>query len=206
MLADALTSLKKGYPILLFDSSGREGEVDYVVPASAVEPETIRTMRKDCGGLICLAIGWEFAQALELPYMVDLMSLGGDTSRGLIPEKTAYGDKPAFSLSVNHRRTFTGITDRDRSHTISEFARLKSKEELVENFYAPGHVHLLIAKDINKRRGHTELSIELSRRAGIAPSMVLCEMMGDDGNALSVEDAREYAKKEELMFVDGGLL
>ncbi|MBU0761988.1 MAG: 3,4-dihydroxy-2-butanone-4-phosphate synthase [Candidatus Altiarchaeota archaeon] len=205
MIGDALSSLRRGFPILLFDSSGREDEVDYVMPANAIKPETIRTMRKECGGLICLAISGEFAKTLDLPYMVELMSKD-DRVRGLIPERTAYGDKPAFSLSINHRSTYTGVTDNDRAFTIAEFAKLKTNEELVKSFYAPGHVHLLIAKRLSDRRGHTELSIELSNRACIAPAMVLCEMMGDDGTALSVSDAKTYAEKNRIQFVDGGQL
>ncbi len=199
-----LKRLGEGGAILLHDSSGRENEVDYVVPAWAVKPETIRTMRKDCGGLICLSIGGEFARKLDLPYMTDLMGLGADTVKSLIPKRTAYGDKPAFSLSVNHRRTYTGITDRDRALTITEFAKLGDKEELVESFYAPGHVHLLIAKSLKDRRGHTELSIELAKMAGITEAMVLCEMMGDDGNAMKKADAEAYAEKNGFLFADGG--
>ena len=140
--------------------------------ASSVTPKTIRTMRKDCGGLICLALGGSFAKALDLPYMTDLMGNGTETVRGLIPAKTAYGDKPAFSLSVNHRKTYTGVTDNDRALTIREFSKLKTKYELTKNFYAPWHVHLLIAKDLNMRRGHTELSVELAKRAEIGRAHV----------------------------------
>jgi len=132
------------------------------------------------------------------------MLKSNDIVRKLIPEKTAYGDKPAFSLSVNHRDTYTGVTDKDRALTIKEFAKVEAPEELAKNFYAPGHVHLLIAKTIKERRGHTELSTELARRAGLKETMVLCEMMGDNHNALSVEDAGKYAKKHGLVLLDGG--
>lgn len=206
MIESALNALKKGKPVLLYDSQGRENEVDYVVFAPYATPLAIRTMRKDCGGLICLALGGEIAKNLGLPYMSDLMMKGSDTVKSMVPKRTAYGDKPAFSLSVNHRDTYTGITDNDRSLTITAFAKLNSKEELAKNFYAPGHVHLLIAKDISQRRGHTELSVELAKRAGITQAMVLCEMMGDDGNALDVAGAKKYAEKNSLLFVDGGLL
>jgi len=199
----ALKELQKGRIILLHDSTESEDEVDLVAHASSTTPETIRTMRKDAGGLICLAIGRQFADDLSLPYMTDLMAKSNETVRKLIPERTAYGDKPAFSLSINHRDTYTGIPDKDRALTISEFARLGSADELAERFYAPGHVHLLIAKTLKERRGHTELSIELARRAGLKETMVLCEMLADDAGALSVEDARKYARKAGLEFVDG---
>jgi 3,4-dihydroxy 2-butanone 4-phosphate synthase len=136
--------------------------------------------------------------------MADLMGLSNDTVRAMIPKRTAYGDKPAFSLSINHRRTYTGITDNDRALTITEFAKMQDAKSLSDNFYAPGHVHLLIAKTLAQRRGHTELSTELARRGGLAPQMVLCEMLSDDHKALSLDGAAAYAKRHRLLLVDGG--
>lgn len=124
MIDKAIQELKKGSMILLHDSSGRENEVDMVVHASKVKPGTIQTMRKDGGGLICLAIGREIAEKLTLPYMTDLMGKSNETVKSLIPQRTAYGDKPAFSLSINHRDTYTGITDNDRALTITEFSKV----------------------------------------------------------------------------------
>ncbi|MBD3389008.1 MAG: 3,4-dihydroxy-2-butanone-4-phosphate synthase [Candidatus Altiarchaeales archaeon] len=206
MIEDAIKALKNGDMVLLHDASGREDEVDMVVHASAVKPETIRRMRKDGGGLICLALSKEKGESLDLPYMTELMIKSNDTVRNMIPVKTAYGDKPAFSLSVNHRDTYTGITDRDRALTITELERADSPDELAGNFYAPGHVHLLIARSIEERRGHTELSTELARRAGMTGAVVLCEMMADDGNAMSVEEAGRYAEDNGIILADGGML
>ena len=206
MLDEALKELKKGGMILLHDSSDRENEVDMVINGPSTTPETIRTMRKDAGGLICLAISKDIAQRLSLPYMTDLMSASNDTVRQLIPERTAYGDKPAFSLSINHRKTYTGITDNDRALTITEFSKTEDRRRLTEDFYAPGHIHLLIAKTLKERRGHTELSVELAKRGGLAQTMVLCEMMADDHKALSFEGAMSYAKVHGLLMVDGGEL
>jgi len=206
MLETALREVKAGRMILLHDSNGRENEVDMVINAAKTTAETIRTMRRDGGGLICLAMSGDIADTLSLPYMTDLMTSSNDTVRRLIPERTAYGDKPAFSLSINHRKTYTGITDNDRALTITEFAKLEDQRQFTENFYAPGHIHLLIAKSLRVRRGHTELSVELARRAGVKETMVLCEMMGDDHNALSVKEAEKYAKIHGISFVDGGEL
>ncbi|MFH1055792.1 MAG: 3,4-dihydroxy-2-butanone-4-phosphate synthase [Candidatus Altiarchaeota archaeon] len=206
MLGRTVDELRRGRMILLHDSAGRENEVDMVVHASAVTPDTIWAMRQHGGGLICLAIGGDVADRLNLPYITDLMAGGNDTVKKLIQERTAYGDKPAFSLSVNHRETYTGITDKDRALTITEFAKLEESDGLTKNFYAPGHVHLLIAKDLSTRRGHTELSIELAKKAGMKETMVLCEMMGDDHNALTLREAERYAKRHSLALLDGGLL
>jgi 3,4-dihydroxy 2-butanone 4-phosphate synthase len=203
MLDKALNELSKGSMLLLHDSSGREDEVDMIIHASHIRPEHIRRMRKDGGGLICLAVGQDMAQRLKLPFMSDLMLEGAETVRNLIPDKTAYGDKPAFSLSVNHRDTFTGITDNDRALTIREFEDLNDAREMALKFYSPGHVHLLISRGIEARRGHTELSTELAKRAGLNEAMVLCEMMADDGNALSFHAATKYALKNNMMIIDG---
>ena len=206
MLDKALKELKKGRMVLLHDAGNREDEIDMVVHASHVTSDTIYTMRRDGGGLICLAIGRELAARLSLPYMTDMMQSSNEVVRKLVPQRTAYGDKPAFSLSINHRETYTGITDNDRALTITEFAKLERAQEFAERFYAPGHVHLLIAKTLAERRGHTELSIELARRAGIRETMVLCEMMADDHDALSLADAQRYADKNKLVLLDGGAL
>ena len=200
----AVNALKEGKMILLHDSSGREDEIDMVMPAGSVTAKDIYEMRKMGGGLICLAISSDFAKTLDLPHMTDIMEMSNETVKGLIPQKTAYGDKPAFSLAVNHKKTFTGITDNDRALTITEFSKLSNNRDLVKNFYAPGHVHLLIAKDLKMRRGHTELSIELAKKAGITEAMVLCEMMSETHNAQTIDEAKFYAKKNNLEFIDGG--
>ena len=206
MVERALQELKRGKIILLHDSDGRENEVDMVVHASAVTPQTIRTLRKDAGGLICLAIGGRIAEWLKLPYMADLLEDSNDVVRKLVAKKTPYGDKPAFSITINHRETYTGITDNDRALTITEFGKTEDNRDLIDNFYSPGHVPLLIARTLKERRGHTELSIELARRAGLRETMVLCEMLADDGKALSLEEAAGYARRNGLVLVDGGEL
>lgn len=189
--------------MLVHDSSGREDEVDMVLAAHAATPEMIRTMRKDGGGLICLALGGDISKSLGIPFMADMLeSFGGKIGR-MVPKKTAYGDRPAFSIPVNHRDTFTGITDKDRSKTIMGFADRMSAGEFQKRYYAPGHVHLLIASDISQRRGHTELSCELAKRAGLPEAMVLCEMMSDDGGALSVEEAKRYGNRMGFPLIDG---
>ena len=56
---------------------------------------------------------------------------------------------------------------------------------------------------LEKRFGHTELSTALVKMAELIPSATICEMMGDDGNSLKKEAAREYAEKHNLPFVEG---
>ncbi|MBD3260499.1 MAG: 3,4-dihydroxy-2-butanone-4-phosphate synthase [Candidatus Altiarchaeales archaeon] len=199
------TPLQQGKPILLYDSSGREGETDIVIHAKYASPQIIRLMRKQAGGLICLAVGEQIAETLNLPHLTDIIE--ETPLHELSPLKTAYGDKPAFSWPINHKDTYTGITDEDRSLTITRFQQIieqqQQHEKFVKQFYAPGHVPLLCARNINHRRGHTELSIELAKHAHLTECMVLCEMMADDHKALSHREAEKYAKTNNLLMVDG---
>ena len=197
----AVRELKRGNIILIYDGDEREGEADLVVPAAFITHKHIYKMRKEAGGLICVALSAEKSKILGLPFFVDIV----EASKEMIPDigckKTAYGDKPAFSLPVNSNQVYTGITDKDRAITIKELSGINSKVDFCEKFYTPGHVFLLISRGIENRKGHTELSTELGKRAGF-DSMVLCEMLGN-GSALSKQKAKEYAKKHKLVFIEG---
>jgi len=133
----------------------------------------------------------------------------------LKPNDIPYDTKSSFSLTINHRKTFTGITDRDRAFTISEFAKIVkltfscengyAAKTFAQNFRSPGHVHLLNASDdlVLKRQGHTELATAVLVLAGLTPTATICEMMGDNGYARPKTSAREYAKKHELTYLEG---
>ena len=84
---------------------------------------------------------------------------------------------------------------------LDEVVRLRP-EDFKKEFYAPGHVFLLIGRGIRNRRGHTELSLELGRAARLDGAMILCEMLGS-GKALSRKEAQEYAKRNGLIFIEG---
>ncbi len=198
----ALASLKSGKAIILYDGDEREGEADIVFHASFAAPEKIEMLRKDAGGLICVAIGKEISERLHLPFFADLID--GSAISKMKCKKTAYGDKPAFSIPVNYKGVYTGITDNDRALTISKLSDMHNAtaESFCENFYTPGHVFLLIGSGLQNRRGHTELSLELAKLSGLSPIMVLCEMLGK-GKALSKQNAAKFAKKHGLEFVEG---
>jgi len=116
---------------------------------------------------------------------------------------------------VNHRDTFTGVTDIDRAKTISRLAGIAKEATKRENgwaadvfaneFRSPGHVPLLNAAEplLAERRGHTELTTALMIMAGLAPTATICEMMADDGHAVSKEDAKAYARARNLVFLEG---
>ncbi len=207
---EAAAALREGRMIVLYDGDGREGEADLIVHAQHAGPGAVETLRRDAGGLICLALEAEIAEELGLPFYSDMLAASGLPAAAMECSRTAYGDKPAFSLQVNHRGVFTGITDNDRSLTIMKVAEIACSEEAPEKkcagffreFYSPGHVFLLIGRGIGNRRGHTELSLELARRAGMGGAVVLCEMLGR-GKALSREEAEGYAKANGLPFIEG---
>ncbi len=214
----AIEAIQRGKMILLFDAEDREGETDLVIPALCVKPSDIARMRQDAGGLICVAIHGNAADRLGLPFMSDVLrrvSSNGHKSLLTLVEKKGdipYDSRSSFSLWVNHRGTFTGITDNDRALTISKIGESVKrvlngeKVDFGEEFRSPGHVALLRAASglLGERRGQTELSIALALMAGIVPSMVVCEMLdGKSGKALSKEDALKYSIRHKMPFLEG---
>ncbi|AKH96731.1 3,4-dihydroxy-2-butanone 4-phosphate synthase [Halanaeroarchaeum sulfurireducens] len=193
-----------GEPVLVHDFTDREGEVDMVYPARSVEPADVATMRNDAGGLVCVALGSDVADAFELPFLADELDHPAAESDHL-----GYDERSSFSLSVNHRETYTGITDTDRALTITRLGEAASSPATTDfsaSFRAPGHVHVLrAARDgLAERRGHTEMGIALATAADREPAAVVCEMLDDEsGEALSRADARAYADRHDVPFVDG---
>ena len=128
----ALNALRAGEMIQIYDSDSREGETDLVIPAKVVTYKDVKWMRKDAGGLICVAIDPLVAKQLKLPFMVDLVSEASKTSDflGKIVEKEgdlAYDFRSSFSLWVNHRDTRTGIPDDERALTIQKIGEITEK-------------------------------------------------------------------------------
>lgn len=220
MIDDAIQALRNGQVILLYDFDNREKETDLVVAAEFTTPQIVYQLRKDAGGLMCVAIDPHACSKLGIPYIVDVLKHAGNSGNGFgaiesIYEKVGdipYDTKSSFSLWVNHRQVYTGITDVDRSLTITKLADI-TKSALNGNqipfgkeFRSPGHVPLLrCAPNLLKdRRGQTELSIVLARAANVTPAMVMCEMLdGETGKALTKEDAKKYAKEHGLVFIEG---
>jgi 3,4-dihydroxy 2-butanone 4-phosphate synthase len=214
----AIKELQNGKFILIFDDDKREGETDLVIASEYTTPESIRTMRKDGGGLIFLMTSKEVADKLKLPFLSDMYSCINDkypVLKELVPNDIPYDSKSSFSLYINHRRTFTGITDIDRSLTMKQFAGLTKKINNLDEgaatkmfgkeFRSPGHIPICVAANglLNERRGHTELVISMMKMARLPPSGSGCEMMGDNGKALSREKAKKYAEDNNLVFIEG---
>lgn len=211
MIDEAIAALREGKFILLYDFDDREGETDFAIRSDAVTPRHILQMRKDGGGLICTAVDPVAAERLGLPFASDALRSTQIAEReGEIPYDRK--NHSSFSLWVNHKNTFTGITDRDRALTITQVAEQVKKSlngggaHFSEHFRTPGHCALLRAADglLNVRRGQTELSIAMAEMAGINPSVTICEMLDDEsGYALSKADAKKYAKRHNLVFIEG---
>lgn len=167
-------------------------------------------LRNDAGGLICVAVSDGVARTLSLPFLAD--ELDHPAAGGPVE----YDDRSSFSLTVNHRDTYTGVTDADRSRTITAIAAAAQAvragtydvEDFAADFRAPGHVHLLrAAPSLADRQGHTELGIALADAAGREPAVVVCEMLDDTtGEAVPKTAASDYAERHGLAFVDGDAL
>ncbi len=210
----AIALLREGKPILIYDSDSREEETDIVYAAQMVTKESVLRMRKDGGGLICVTMPYDVAQSLGLRFLHDILMDGLQGYEKIEANDIPYGERSAFSVPINHRRTRTGITDRDRALTIREFARIVSlaihkpeeaREEFGKNFRSPGHVATLIAAKnlLEERRGHTELSTAMMFLADLIPSAAIVEMLGDDGYALYKNEAKNYAERNDLIFLEG---
>ena len=199
----AIRAMRAGEPILIHDAADREGETDLVYPAGAVTPAALARLRNDAGGLVCVALADDVAAAFDLPFAHESIDHPAATGDDL-----AYGDRSSFSLTVNHRDTYTGITDDDRARTITALAAAAAtptETDFAVEFRVPGHVHLLrgAAELLSERRGHTELALALAAAADCPPAAVVCEMLDDAGGALSPADAREYAERNGLVYVEG---
>ncbi|MFD1514003.1 3,4-dihydroxy-2-butanone-4-phosphate synthase [Halomarina rubra] len=199
-----VAAFERGEPVLVHDAADREGETDLIYPAGSVTAEAVARMRNDAGGLVCVALSDAVCETFDLPFAQEVIDhpVGADHDLG-------YDERSSFSLTVNHRDTFTGITDADRSRTITELARAATDPDGVdfaEEFRAPGHVHLLRAAPnlVADREGHTELGLVLAEAADLPPAVVVCEMLDDrSGRALSPADARAYAERNGFAYVEG---
>ncbi|WP_332897278.1 3,4-dihydroxy-2-butanone-4-phosphate synthase [Haladaptatus sp. CMSO5] len=202
-----IAAFKAGGPVLIHDAADREGETDLVYPAASVAPSDVARMRNDAGGLVCVAVSDAVADDFALPFLQDVLDHPIAAAHDL-----GYDERSSFSLTVNHRDTFTGITDEDRALTISKLGRAAADTAAVDfaaEFRAPGHVHLLRAAPglLAERKGHTELGIALADAAGVAPAVVVCEMLDDEtGKALSPADARAYAERHGFPYIEGARL
>ena len=217
-IPEAIAALRRGEFVLVYDGDGREAETDLTIASEFVTPAAVRALRKEAGGFICMTLSGAVQTRIGLPFMTEVLRKAGSTYpilEGVAKEDFKYDLHSAFSIAVNHRDTFTGVTDVDRAKTIARLAAIAKEAVKRENgwaahafaaeFRSPGHVPLLNAAEplLEARRGHTELTTALMIMAGLAPTATICEMIADDGRALSKEDAKAYARARNLAFLEG---
>ena len=222
-VGEAVAAFRSGRPVMVFDSDYREKETDLLWPAVSATPEIIRRLRKDCGGLLFLAIGNEVGDLFGLPWLQDIYSNAIlveeiPVLQHLVTNDLQYDSKSAFTLSLNHRETFTGITDKDRALTTRRFGKLvgelfesgiTGREAMIalgSEFRTPGHIPVCRESPggLSSRQGHTELAVSIARLAGVVPCTIGAEMLDPTGDgALSLEDARNYASVSDIPIITG---
>lgn len=184
-IEEALEDLKLGKVIIAVDDEDRENEGDFIALADKTTPEVINFMIKEGRGLVCAPITEERAQELDLPPMV--------------ARNTDYHGT-AFTVSVDHMDTSTGISAHERSRTIMGLIDPEAKPQ---DFRRPGHIFPLIAKKggVLRRTGHTEAAVDLAILCGSYPAAVICEVIKEDGTMARVPDLMEIAAKHDLRII-----
>ncbi|MEM0361309.1 MAG: 3,4-dihydroxy-2-butanone-4-phosphate synthase [Sulfolobales archaeon] len=208
-LEEALKLFTSGKPIFIYDSYNREDEVDMVYHASFITYREVYTLRTVAGGLICYVVPYEVSVSLGLKFMDEILNVAGFNA--LTAKRLGYGDKPAFSLWVNHVDVRTGISDVDRALTISKLYEVteliakgfveEGRKIFYNEFISPGHVPILISRGLVNRKGHTELSEALARLAKVIPATVIAEVL-DEGRSMPLNKARLLAEKLNTVLID----
>jgi 3,4-dihydroxy 2-butanone 4-phosphate synthase / GTP cyclohydrolase II len=181
----AMEYLKSGKLIIVTDDEDRENEGDLLALAAFATPETVNFMASVGKGLICAPISREIAEKLDLPPMVNTNT---------DPHGTA------FTVSVDHIDSTTGISAYERAHTITKLADSASKPA---DFQRPGHIFPLIAKSngVLERPGHTEAAVDLAKLAGAAEVGYICEIMKEDGSMARMPDLENLAAVHGLPLI-----
>ncbi|MDO6655318.1 bifunctional 3,4-dihydroxy-2-butanone-4-phosphate synthase/GTP cyclohydrolase II [Anaerobacillus sp. 1_MG-2023] len=184
-IEEAIYDLMQGQVVIVCDDEDRENEGDFIALADKVTPETINFMITKGRGLVCTPITEERANELKLSPMVD----HNTDSHGT-----------AFTVSVDHKSTTTGISAAERASTIQYLINTDAKPS---DFNRPGHIFPLIAKDggVLRRAGHTEAAVDLARLSGSAPAGVICEIMKEDGEMARVPDLKKIAEEYDLKMI-----
>lgn len=184
-IEEALESLKQGKIILVVDDEERENEGDLICAAEYATQENINFIASKAKGLICTPMSESLAQKLQFHPML---------------ENNTDNHQTAFTVSIDHVDTTTGISAKERAFTIRQCVNEQAKPE---DFRRPGHVFPLIAKEkgVLERNGHTEATVDLMRLAGLKECGVCCEIMDDDGSMMRQDKLFDFAKKYGLVFI-----
>lgn len=182
---EALRRIRRGEMVLVADDEDRENEGDLTMAAEWVTPEAINFMLRWARGLVCMPTHPSYLDRLDVPPMVAPGDAGCDT---------------AFSVSIDHVGSGSGIGAADRAHTVRQFLEASSKPD---DFIRPGHVFPLRAREggVRERRGHTEAAVDLARLAGLAPVAVICEVLHDDGSPARMPFLQLFAEEHRIAII-----
>lgn len=184
-IEEALKDLRLGKIILVTDDEDRENEGDFICAAEFATTENVNFMAVHGKGLICMPMSEALCQKLQFPQMV---------------EDNQDNHKTAFTVSVDHVTTVTGISAAERSITALQCVAEDSRPE---DFRRPGHMFPLLAKKngVLERNGHTEATVDFMRLAGLKECGLCCEIMRDDGTMMRTPQLMELAEKWGIKMV-----
>ncbi len=182
---EAIKDIKEGKMVIVIDDPDRENEGDLLMAAEKVTPEAINFMAKFGRGLICMPLEGERLRDLKIEPMV---------------EKNTDNHETAFTVSVDHISTTTGISAYERALTIQ---KILDEDSIGKDFRRPGHIFPLQARDggVLKRVGHTEAAVDLAKMAGLKPAGVICEIMSEDGTMARTEELLEFGKLHNIKVI-----
>ena len=181
-IEEVIEDLKVGKPVIIVDDESRENEGDLVIAAEFATRESINFIIKEARGLLCTPMLESDLRRLGIPQMV---------------ERNTDNHETAFTVSVDHMDTTTGISPEERAITMQKLIDPNSK---AEDFRRPGHVFPLRYKEggVLVRQGHTEASIDLCKLAGLYPAAAICEITNDEGYMSRMDDLLAFSKKHDL--------
>lgn len=184
-IEEALQALREGKIILVTDDEDRENEGDFICAAEFATTENINFMATHGKGLICMPMSEAVVTKLHIPQMVS---------------ENTDNHCTAFTVSIDHVDTTTGISAAERSITAMKCV---SDDAKPEDFRRPGHMFPLLAKKngVLERDGHTEATVDLMRLAGLKECGLCCEIMREDGHMMRTPELIEIAKKWDLKFI-----
>lgn len=184
-IKEALEDLRRGKIILVIDDEDRENEGDFICAAQFATTENINFMATHGKGLICMPMSEEYVEKLKLPQMV---------------ENNTDNHETAFTVSIDHITTTTGISAVERSITALACVKEDAKPE---DFRRPGHMFPLKAKKngVLERNGHTEATVDLCRLAGLKECGLCCEIMREDGTMMRTEELSKLAQQYQMKFI-----
>lgn len=184
-IEEALEDLKNGKIILVTDDEDRENEGDFICAAEFATTENVNFMATHGKGLICMPMAERYIKKLQFPQMVSNNTDNHET---------------AFTVSIDHVDTTTGISAAERSITARKCVEEDAKPE---DFRRPGHMFPLLAKKngVLERNGHTEATVDLLRLAGLKECGLCCEIMREDGTMMRLGELLEMAEKFHLKVI-----